>query len=391
MPDQDARNSANVGSVNTLSYRPPSLILSPSRNDSSPDSTPSTRDSQWRLNGVNQLGLSQQNPPTHKRYSAGEPLEEASPKDSSSTSSSASHADETTKVSNAAGLHSRGSSTTSTTSVSQNLETPSMAANSPLSPDGMSGSVSARRPVSFSGGIPQADMGRLQNLYTKGQPPSPISTLHRLDGPRTSPPRENLMDVWGDGKGPGAASTPPRFPSLGDQPTTAFPSIQAAGASGAELTSPTVGNHSPMMSRSEYLGLSDQLDQQQRGHYGSYTATRQPENQYRPPPRTTVPASYAPQPVQAMLTSSSGYMYPSQQRPPPLDRAQAAFAAQQPYYDLVNSPPPMRRDSNLLAQRGTPLPASPMPMFSSGQPGTTTESVMRSPAPVHMLNGSNTM
>ncbi len=116
--------------------------------------------------------------------------------------------------------------------------------------------------------------------------------------------------------------------------------------------------------------------------------TRVLESLYRHS-RGTVNAAYAPSTQPALLSATSPYMYPAQPRPPPLDRSQAAFS-QQPYYDLMNSPPPLRRDAQIMAHRGTPVPASPMPVYATGPHTPAPDGTLRNPA-MSMINGMPAM
>jgi hypothetical protein len=196
--------------------------------------------------------------------------------------------------------------------------------------------------------------------------------MNRLEGPRSSPPRDNLNETWAEGK---SVTTPPRYPSLGDQPM-AFPSLQGGAAEVAQ---------SPMAMRHD--GYNPVEAFQQRGYMDPTLngTQRIPDSVYRQHPRggvnTAAPYGTHQPPL---ISGASPYMYQAQARPPPLDRNQQAFA-QQPYYDLMNSPPPMRRDSSLMAHRGTPVPTSPMPVYATG-PHAQADGTLRTPA-ISMING----
>lgn len=355
--------SANLSKLNT----PPSLILSPSSTESPSETTPSALNPNWKRQGTDKL------------------FEEINPTESASTVSSRSNLDESAILSRGNSAHSRGSSTTSTTSAVQKPEHNSRAFGNPLGPDNGIGPLSSERPHSFSGGLSQSDLRRLQNLPTKGQPPSPISTLERLDGPRTSPPRENVNEIWGDRlASAGPTNSAPRFPTLGEQPT-AFPSIQGQGDA---VLSPVHHQHnmtSPTALRGEPQGIHNDLqDRLQLGKNNLYAPARAEHGQPRNPPipRQAIHQGYQlTQQQQQDILQQSAYMYPTQGRPAPLDRPLPGYAPQS-YYEIV-SPPPMRREQQMLNQR-----VPPSPHFNAGHHNVGGDHpTLRNTLSMSMLNG----
>jgi hypothetical protein len=357
-----AQTSTNLAKLNT----PPSLILSPSSTDSPSETTPSALNPTWKAKD--------------------KLFDDLNPVDPSSTPSSHSTFDDSAALSRETSAHSRGSSTASSVSAAPKADRPPRAFASPLGPESAAiGSFSSERPHSFSGGISQSDLRRLQNLPTKGQPPSPISTLERLDGPRTSPPKENTNEAWGDRLSATAlTSTPPRYPTLEEQPT-AFPSIQNQG-DGSQLAfhhavSPPVPERQP-------VNLS--MDLPVRGAGGGqvlYGTTSRSD--HTPSRNSRQPISPGYSLAQQQEVVQQAYAFPSHNRPAPLDRSIPGYNPQG-FYELGSPPPPpIRRDQQVLGQR---IPSSPHSNFAGVQPAVNGDHpTLRSAMSMAMMNNGQGM
>ncbi|KZS93075.1 hypothetical protein SISNIDRAFT_99942 [Sistotremastrum niveocremeum HHB9708] len=367
MTSQDTPGSGTLTTTATSvsiakSPSPPSLVLSPFKSDPS-ENTPSAHDSKWRVNSTGQLesihqgiisGLS-----SNDAADKDTKRDETSPLDTSSSSSSISQNDDVVVLSHNLTLHSRESSTISSNSASSS--------RAPQQPSGASHATptttSYDRPHSFSGGISQSDLRRLQNLPTKGQPPSPTSSTPQ-DALRASPPRETPSDVWVDATSAGGAnSSNPRFPTIQDQ-LTSFPTIMTNPSNSSPPRSYNQ-NTTPTTARPEVPELSVDYNAQPRQFNGpranaqSFTAgTRPSELQYHPPQRVTVSASYAMPPVAGPVQSPGPYSFPQgRQQPMPA----------QPFYELVHSPPPVQGGphdpSANIAHRPPPVQVAPTQAF----------------------------